>query len=184
MFDWLSIFALIEVFPVKLNAISLGGVLVCFAALAALAIVFVWKFLPETKGLPVEEIVRIFEQQQQESVTVHGGHGRTARPGHNAPPSAAGRGGLRGVGLQAAGLALAVRGDPGDRIPCRPGRSLDKMAARSAGEPTAWPFTLVTTDPAVTPAVAAGLPQIVPMTRVPEFTGAIVDGTGRLASLV
>ena len=62
MIDWLANFLLIEVFPVWQNAISLGGVLVCFAALAALAIVFVWKFLPETKGLPVEEIVRIFEQ--------------------------------------------------------------------------------------------------------------------------
>jgi hypothetical protein len=27
-----------------------------------LAIVFIWKFLPETKGLPVEEIVKLFEQ--------------------------------------------------------------------------------------------------------------------------
>jgi len=26
------------------------------------------KFLPETKGLPVEEIVRVFERQQKESV--------------------------------------------------------------------------------------------------------------------
>jgi MFS transporter, SP family, arabinose:H+ symporter len=63
MIDWLANFLLIEVFPVWQNAISLGGVLVCFAALCALAIVFVWKFLPETKGLPVEEIVRIFERQ-------------------------------------------------------------------------------------------------------------------------
>ena len=31
-------------------------------------IVFVWKFLPETKGLPVEEIVQVFEKQQKESV--------------------------------------------------------------------------------------------------------------------
>jgi MFS transporter, SP family, arabinose:H+ symporter len=63
MIDWLANFLLIEVFPVWQNAISLGGVMVCFAALCALAIVFVWKFLPETKGLPVEEIVRIFERQ-------------------------------------------------------------------------------------------------------------------------
>jgi MFS transporter, SP family, arabinose:H+ symporter len=68
MIDWLANFLLIEVFPVWQNAISLGGVLVCFAALAGLAIVFVWKFLPETKGLPVEEIVRVFEQQQRESL--------------------------------------------------------------------------------------------------------------------
>jgi MFS transporter, SP family, arabinose:H+ symporter len=50
------------VFPVWQNAISLSGVLVCFAALAALAIVFIWKFLPETKGLAVEDIVKLFEQ--------------------------------------------------------------------------------------------------------------------------
>src|SRR3984957_616295 len=67
MIDWLANFLLIEVFPVWQNAISLGGVLVCFAALCALAIVFVWKFLPETKGLPVEEIVRIFDEQQKQS---------------------------------------------------------------------------------------------------------------------
>jgi MFS family permease len=40
------------------------GVLVCFAALAALAIAFVYRFVPETKGLPVEEIVRLFEYRQ------------------------------------------------------------------------------------------------------------------------
>jgi MFS transporter, SP family, arabinose:H+ symporter len=62
MIDWLANFLLVEVFPVWQNAIGLGGVLVCFAGLCALAIVFVWKFLPETKGLPVEEIVKIFEQ--------------------------------------------------------------------------------------------------------------------------
>jgi MFS transporter, SP family, arabinose:H+ symporter len=65
--DWLANFALIEVFPVTQNAISLGGVMVVFGGLCALAIVFVWKFLPETKGLPVEEIVRVFERQQEES---------------------------------------------------------------------------------------------------------------------
>ena len=62
--DWLANFALIEVFPVWQNAISLAGVLVCFAALCAAAIAFVFWFLPETKGLPVEEIVRVFERQR------------------------------------------------------------------------------------------------------------------------
>jgi MFS transporter, SP family, arabinose:H+ symporter len=64
MIDWLANFALIEVFPVWQNAISLGGVMVCFAALAAAAIAFVFWFLPETKGLPVEEIVQVFERQR------------------------------------------------------------------------------------------------------------------------
>jgi len=63
--DWLANFALIMVFPVWQNAISLGGVMVCFAALALAAIAFVYWFLPETKGLPVEEIVRVFEQQKR-----------------------------------------------------------------------------------------------------------------------
>ena len=65
MIDWLANFALIEVFPVWQNAISLGGVMVCFAALALAAIAFVYWFLPETKGLPVEEIIRVFERQQK-----------------------------------------------------------------------------------------------------------------------
>jgi len=62
--DWLANFALIEVFPVWQNAIGLAGVMVCFAALCAAAIAFVFWFLPETKGLPVEEIVRVFERQR------------------------------------------------------------------------------------------------------------------------
>jgi SP family arabinose:H+ symporter-like MFS transporter len=64
MIDWLANFLIIELFPVTQNALSLAGVMVVFSALALLAIVFVWKFLPETKELPVEEIVRLFERQQ------------------------------------------------------------------------------------------------------------------------
>jgi SP family arabinose:H+ symporter-like MFS transporter len=59
--DWLANFALVEAFPVWQNAISLAGVMVCFAALCVLAIVFVARFLPETKGMPVEEIIGLFE---------------------------------------------------------------------------------------------------------------------------
>ena len=66
MIDWLANFALIEVFPVWQNAIGLAGVLVCFAALCLAAIAFVFWFLPETKGLSVEEIIRVFERQQKQ----------------------------------------------------------------------------------------------------------------------
>jgi sugar porter (SP) family MFS transporter len=62
--DWLANFLLIEVFPVWQNAISLGGVLVCFAALCLAAIAFIYWFLPETKGLPVEDIVTLFEKNR------------------------------------------------------------------------------------------------------------------------
>ncbi len=78
MFDWLANFALIEIFPVSQNAISLAGVLVVFAGLCALAIAFVWKFLPETKGLPVEEIVEVFERQQRKSVLPNAALGSSA----------------------------------------------------------------------------------------------------------
>ena len=66
MIDWLANFLIIEIFPVSQNAISLSGVLVVFAGLCALAIVFIWKFLPETKGLPVEDIIQLFDQQAKQ----------------------------------------------------------------------------------------------------------------------
>lgn len=54
---------MVELFPIWQSAIGLAGVLVCFAALCALAIAFVSRFLPETKGLPVEEIIKLFEDK-------------------------------------------------------------------------------------------------------------------------
>ena len=65
-----------------------------------------------------------------------------------------------------------------------PGRYFVSWVCRLCGAPTVWPFRLVMTDPAAIPAAAAGPLQIVPTTRVPELTGAIVDGAGRLESLV
>ncbi len=61
--DWIANFALIEVFPAWHNAIGLGWVMVCFAVIAILAIGFVGRWLPETKGLSVEEAVSVFERQ-------------------------------------------------------------------------------------------------------------------------
>ena len=61
--DWLANFALIEVFPTWHTAIGLDWVLVRFAGLCLLAVIFVNVFLPETKGQSVEEINRVFEEQ-------------------------------------------------------------------------------------------------------------------------
>ncbi|HEX4035510.1 MAG TPA: sugar porter family MFS transporter [Solirubrobacteraceae bacterium] len=61
--DWLANFALIEVFPVWNSGIGLGWVLVCFAGLCVVAIAFVARFLPETKGLSVEEVEAKFEAE-------------------------------------------------------------------------------------------------------------------------
>jgi sugar porter (SP) family MFS transporter len=64
--DWIANFALIEVFPAWHNAIGLGWVMVCFAVIAVLAIGFVYRWLPETKGLSVEEAVNVFERQAKD----------------------------------------------------------------------------------------------------------------------
>jgi MFS transporter, SP family, arabinose:H+ symporter len=61
--DWLANFALLEVFPAWQKAWGLGWVMVSFAVLSVLAIGFVARFLPETKGLSVEEAVQVFERQ-------------------------------------------------------------------------------------------------------------------------
>jgi len=63
--DWIANFALVEVFPTWNSGIGLDWVLVCFAGLCVMAIVFVYRFLPETKGLSVEEITERFEEIQR-----------------------------------------------------------------------------------------------------------------------
>ena len=60
--DWLANYALIEAFPAWHNGIGLAWVMVCFAVLCVVAIGFVYRFLPETKGLSVEQTVHVFEQ--------------------------------------------------------------------------------------------------------------------------
>jgi MFS transporter, SP family, arabinose:H+ symporter len=61
--DWLANYALIEAFPVWHNGIGLAWVMVCFAVLCVAAIAFVYRFLPETKGLSVEQTVTVFERE-------------------------------------------------------------------------------------------------------------------------
>ncbi|MGE5287209.1 MAG: sugar porter family MFS transporter [Micromonosporaceae bacterium] len=61
--DWIANFALIQVFPVWQTGIGLGWIMICFAATCLLAIAFVHRFLPETKGRSVEEITQIFERE-------------------------------------------------------------------------------------------------------------------------
>jgi MFS transporter, SP family, arabinose:H+ symporter len=62
--DWVANFALIEVFPTWESGIGLDWVLVCFAALCVMAIAFTYRFLPETKGLSVEQITHEYEEIQ------------------------------------------------------------------------------------------------------------------------
>ncbi|QGR19765.1 sugar porter family MFS transporter [Stygiolobus azoricus] len=60
LIDWLSNFALIEVFPIMLSSIGLAGSMFVFAALDAIALVIVYFLLPETKGLSLEQVVKMF----------------------------------------------------------------------------------------------------------------------------
>ncbi|HEY7007480.1 MAG TPA: sugar porter family MFS transporter [Jatrophihabitantaceae bacterium] len=62
-FDWIANYALIEAFPAWQRGIGLGWVMVCFAGLCVLAIGFVFRYLPETKNLTVEQINDVFEKQ-------------------------------------------------------------------------------------------------------------------------
>jgi MFS transporter, SP family, arabinose:H+ symporter len=68
--DWVANYALIEAFPASQRAIGLGWVLICFAALCVVAIVFVMRYVPETKGLSVEDITELFEEQPREKGAV------------------------------------------------------------------------------------------------------------------
>jgi MFS transporter, SP family, arabinose:H+ symporter len=65
--DWLANYALIEAFPAWHRSIGLGWVMFCFAILCVVAIGFVYRFLPETKGLSVEEAVRVYERDAADS---------------------------------------------------------------------------------------------------------------------
>jgi sugar porter (SP) family MFS transporter len=64
--DWLANYALIEAFPAWQRGIGLAWVLICFAALCVLALVFVRQYVPETKGMSVEEITELFDKQAAE----------------------------------------------------------------------------------------------------------------------
>ncbi|MFD7160461.1 sugar porter family MFS transporter [Kribbella sp. NPDC059898] len=61
--DWIANFALILLVPTMLNGFGLAWLMVMFAVLSAVALLFVNSFIPETKELSVEEITEIFERQ-------------------------------------------------------------------------------------------------------------------------
>ncbi len=63
--DWVANFAIILIFPVLQASLGLPLVMVLFALLSILAILFVNAFLPETKELSVDEVVEVFERAAQ-----------------------------------------------------------------------------------------------------------------------
>jgi hypothetical protein len=61
--NWIANFAIIQAFPSLQAAFGLPWVMVMLSVLSVLAMAFIFKFLPETKGLSVEEVVSLFEDQ-------------------------------------------------------------------------------------------------------------------------
>jgi MFS transporter, SP family, arabinose:H+ symporter len=73
------------------NAISLGGVMMCFAGLALGAVAFVYWFLPETKGHSVEEIIQLFEREAKAPTTPAATPDRPGLPGQGGVEAAHGK---------------------------------------------------------------------------------------------
>ena len=67
--DWIANFVIVEAFPVLQKGLGLAAVMLVFALLSILAVVFISRWMPESKGLSVEEIVARFER-----ITENGGH--------------------------------------------------------------------------------------------------------------
>ncbi|MGB4135481.1 MAG: sugar porter family MFS transporter [Microbacterium sp.] len=59
--DWLANYGLVLAFPILQVGIGLGWVMILFAILCVIGILFVYFFLPETKGHSVDEIGRLFD---------------------------------------------------------------------------------------------------------------------------
>jgi MFS transporter, SP family, arabinose:H+ symporter len=65
--NWLSNFVIIVAFPTMQTAFGLPAVMMLFVVLSVLALALTRKFLPETKGLSVEEVVAEFERESEAS---------------------------------------------------------------------------------------------------------------------
>ena len=59
--DWLANYVLIVAYPTMQDKLGLPVVMVIFAVLCALGVIFVYKFLPETKGKAADEVIHLFE---------------------------------------------------------------------------------------------------------------------------
>lgn len=65
--DWIANFAIIELFPLMDEHIGLPAVMLIFAVLSVLAVLFVSRWMPETKGLSLEEITMLFNKEAEAS---------------------------------------------------------------------------------------------------------------------
>ncbi|MEM0132566.1 MULTISPECIES: sugar porter family MFS transporter [Acidiplasma] len=59
--DWISNFAIIEIFPAMNLHIGLGYTMAVFGVLSVIAVIIFFFIMPETKGISVEEVTEMFE---------------------------------------------------------------------------------------------------------------------------
>ena len=59
--DWISNFAIVEIFPYMNSSIHIAGSLVVFSILSVMAVVIFYIIMPETKGRSVEGITKLFD---------------------------------------------------------------------------------------------------------------------------
>lgn len=59
--DWLANYVLIVSYPFLQDHLGLPTVMIIFAVLCALGVIFVYRFLPETKGKSADEVIHLFD---------------------------------------------------------------------------------------------------------------------------
>jgi SP family myo-inositol transporter-like MFS transporter 13 len=64
MSNWVSNLIVSETFLSLTEVVGAAVTFLIFGAIALVALVFVWKFVPETKGLSFEQVENIFKQQR------------------------------------------------------------------------------------------------------------------------
>lgn len=64
-FLWIANFLVSLIFPILLGNIGLSNTFIIFAVLNVISIIFVKKFLPETKGKSLEDIEDYFKSQMK-----------------------------------------------------------------------------------------------------------------------
>ena len=61
--DWMANFVIVQWFPTLNDQFGLAWVMILFAVLSVMAMGFVYRFLPETKGLALEDVTAVFDKQ-------------------------------------------------------------------------------------------------------------------------
>ncbi len=65
-------FVIVQWFPTLNEQFGLAWVMILFAVLSVMAMGFVYRFLPETKGLALEDVTAVFDKQAKGKPTVPG----------------------------------------------------------------------------------------------------------------